>query len=271
MFKKTFYHKTLRKYVTLFGTLFNNIYINRVDGQGTTVDTLKVPIYYGPKQKTLERVDQDANLNRPAESILPRMAFEMSGLSYDPSRKLQTTNKGFVKKNPDNNKLTYVYNPVPYNIGFNLYIMVKNAEDGTRILEQILPYFTPDWTATVNLIADTDALMDVPLVIGDVSVEDTYEGSVADRRTLIWTISFTMKGYLFGPVSKPDTGVITLAKVDFFASMTSNTNGEYVNIYPGMLANGSPTTNATLTVDRSQISADDDWDFIIERGDINNG
>lgn len=275
MFGHTFYHKTLRKYVTLFGTLFNDVYINRANSAGVDVETLKVPIYYGPKQKTLERLDSDPLLNRPAEAILPRMAFEMTGMQYDPSRKLTTASRGFIKENP-NGGVKYAFNPVPYNIDFSLYIMVKNAEDGTRILEQILPFFTPEWTSTVNLISDVDAKLDIPVIIGSVSSEDTYEGGAAERRTIIWTLSFTLKGYIFGPVRKAGAdgsgggGIIKLAKTNFFASLNSNTTGEYSHIYPGLTANGTPTTDPAATVDYTLIDEGDDWAYIVERGYIRN-
>lgn len=273
MFGQTFYHKTLRKYVTLFGTLFNDVYINRVGTNGATLETLKIPITYGPKSKTFVRLDSDPLLNRPFETSVPRMAFEMTGLSYDPSRKLISSNKGYIKVNPDNNGVKYLYNPVPYNIDFSLYIQVKNAEDGTRILEQILPYFTPEWTTTINLISDMDVRMDIPVIISTVTSEDTYEGDASEQRRIIWTLNFTMKGYIFGPVKKPkeiDSGLIKQAQVNFFPHPTSNSSGEYVKIYPGMLANGSPTTDPDLTIDKSLIDSDDDWAFIIERGDVSN-
>jgi len=273
MFGQTFYHKTLRKYVTLFGTLFNDVYINRVNNSDTTIETLKIPITYGPKSKTFQRLDSDPLLNRPFETSVPRMAFEMTGLQYDPSRKLITSNKSQIKVNPANDGIMYLYNPVPYNIDFSLYIQVKNAEDGTRILEQILPFFTPEWTTTVNLISSMDMKMDIPVIISSVTSEDNYEGDASEQRRIIWTLNFTMKGYIFGPVKKPlevDSALIKQAQINFFPSPTSNASGEYVKIYPGLLANGSPTTNAALTIDKSLIDANDDWAFIIERGDVNN-
>lgn len=260
MFSQTFYHRTIRKYVTYFGTLFNDIYINRTL-DGNRIQTLKIPLTYAPKNKALARLEADPDLNRPASVILPFMAFEITSMSYDPMRKLATTNKGFVKKNTNDQRIQYVYNPVPYNINFSLYVLVKNAEDGTKILEQILPYFTPDWTATLNLIPELDVKLDIPVVIQNVRVEDSYEGGYDERRVLTWTLDFEMNGYLFGPVKKG--GVITLANVNFYDSLTANQYSEKVNIYPGLLANGEPTTNASLTIDRSLINEDDDWDYII--------
>lgn len=259
MFGQTFYHRTIRKYVTYFGTLFNDIHITRENSSGNTVQTLKIPITYSPKQKALARLDADPKLNKPASMILPFMAFEMTSLEYDASRKLATINRGHLKKF-DENRLQYVYNPVPYNINFSLYIMVKNAEDGTKILEQILPFFSPDWTATLNLIPELDIKMDTPVVIKSVTSDDSYEGGFEERRVLTWTLDFTMIGYLFGPVKK--NNVIKLANVNFLDS-TSHNFIEGVSVYPGLTANGTPTTDPENTIDKSQINVDDDWGYIV--------
>lgn len=261
MFGQTFYHKTLRKYVILFGTLFNDIYINRVDSSNNNVQTLKVPITYGPKQKTVLRTDGDPQLNRPFSLRTPVMAFEMTGMRYASDRKLTTTKKHSLKVNTLNSEQNkYVYNPVPYDIDFTLYINVKNAEDGTRILEQILPYFTPEWTTTVNIIPEVDAILDIPVVIGSVQSDDTYEGPVDQGRDTIWTLTFTMKGYLFGPVRKGE--VIKLANTNFFPSMSNTATYDRTLVYPGLTANGTPTTNPAETVDRVAIVETDDWAYI---------
>jgi hypothetical protein len=260
MFSQTFYHKTIRKYVTYFGTLFNDIYINRTLND-STIQTLKVPLTYAPKNKALARLEADPELNRPASVIVPFMAFEMTGMTYDPMRKLTTTNKGFVKISEVDQKVKYVYNPVPYNISFSLYILVKNAEDGTKILEQILPYFTPDWTATLNLIPDLDVKMDIPVVIQNVRLDDSYEGSFDDRRIITWTLDFEMNGYLFGPVKKG--GPITLTNINFYESFDAKAYSEKIDIRPGLTADGKPTTNVNATIDRNLINKDDDWDYII--------
>lgn len=269
MFAQTFYHKTIRKYVTLFGTLFNDIYINRTDSDGNEVQTLKIPITYGPKTKVNIRAEGDPNLSRPYEIRLPAMAFEMTRMSYASERKLATFKKHNITVNPLNNEQQkYIYNPVPYDIDFTLYIAVKNAEDGTRILEQILPYFGPEWNTTVNLIPEADVKMDIPVIITSVQSEDTYEGPADTGRVITWTLTFTMKGYLFGPVKKSE--VITLANVNFYANLTTTATYNNVTIIPGLLANGSPTTNASLTIDRSLITEDDDWDYIVIKSTVDN-
>jgi hypothetical protein len=264
MFAQTFYHGHLRKYVVLFGTLFNDIYINRVDrDDGAQLNTLKVPITYAPKDKLLARVDGDPELNRPVAQILPRMSFELNSLSYAPTRKLSTVKKGYVKQDAFSpERLKYIYNPVPYDLNFSLYIAVKNTEDGTRILEQILPYFTPEWTTTIKLIPELDVILDIPTVLTSVSSQDTYDGQYIDRRALVWTLDFSMKGYIFGPVKKSE--VITLANVNFYTTIDNEAPvEENITITPGLTSNGQPTSNAQLTIDRSLISSNSNYGYII--------
>ena len=277
MLGHTFYHNTIRRYVILFGTLFNDIHINRVDTEGGVTQTIKVPISYGPKEKMLARLDADPNLNRPA-IVLPRMSFELTDLNYGPTRKLNTIGK-IVAANPnDANAAKYQYTPVPYDLNFILSIAVKNADDGTRILEQILPFFTPNWNSTVDLIPELGIKLDVPIVLNAVSSEDSYEGDFEARRSIVWTLSFTMKGYIFGP-TRPANGsgggqLIKLANVNFYDTSTyTNIDDavgnldvvESINITPGMLANGSPTSNASLSVSSDQINANSNYGYIITK------
>lgn len=272
MFGHKFYFGSIRKYVTLFGTLFNDIEIDRLDSQSGIYQTLKVPISYAPKEKVLARLDQDPNLDRKFAISLPRMSFELTNINYAPDRKLLTINrnKKVVSSNP--NQLSYQYNPVPYDFMFSLYIVVKNAEDGTRILEQILPFFTPDWTASVNLVPDMDMTLDVPTILIDVTSQDLYEGNFEERRSIVWTISFLMKGYVFGPIKK--SNVITLANTNFFdATLYTDINDavgvapalERTTITPGLTANGEPTSNSSESVARSEIQANDNYGYIISR------
>lgn len=273
MFGRTFYHGTLRKYVTLFGTLFNDIWINREDANGNVVNSQKIPLSYSPREKLLARIegienDQDP-LRQPFAITLPRMGFEITGFEYDSTRKLTTINK-FVRQNTDNPDVRkYQYNPVPYNITFDLSIFVKNTSDGTMILEQILPYFTPEWTTTVQLISDPDITLDIPLILTAVSQDDVYEGSFEERRSLIWTLSFTMKGYFFGPTKRQ--GVIKLANTTFYdATIFDNIDDaideaaglERVTVTPGLDANGNPTTDANVSIDRDEIESSDNYGYI---------
>jgi hypothetical protein len=263
--------------VILFGTLFNDIHINREDTSQGVTRTIKVPISYGPKEKMLARLDADPELKRPA-IVLPRMSFELTDLNYGPTRKLNTIGK-IVAANPnDTNAAKYQYTPVPYDLNFILSIAVKNADDGTRILEQILPFFTPNWNSTVDLIPELGIKLDIPIVLNAVSSEDSYEGDFEARRSIVWTLSFTMKGYIFGP-TRPANGsgngqLIKLANVNFYDTSTyTNIDDavgnldvvEKITITPGLLANGSPTSNAALSVSSDQINANSNYGYIVTK------
>ena len=262
MFGHTFYHNTIRRYVVLFGTLFNGIYINRPDPDHDQIDTIKVPISYGPKDKVLARVTADPNLTRKTAISLPRMAFEITNIQYDGSRKMNTIGKRYKKDSEDPNKTYWEYNPVPYNIDFTLSIIVKNADDGTRIVEQILPFFTPEWVSTVELVPEMDITMDIPIILTSVRLVDTYEGDFETRRTIEWDLTFTCKGYIFGPVHR--NGIIKFANTSIFNALSANTQLSTTTVQPGLLANGSPTSNVSATISRDQIYPDDDFGYIVQ-------
>jgi T4-like virus Myoviridae tail sheath stabiliser len=277
MFGQQFYFQTIRKYVALFGTLFDDIIIERTDSAGDLTAVIKVPITYAPKEKMLARTQQDPNIDRPTATLtMPFMSFEMTDVRYDSDRKLKTIQRTANKLNNSPSSLNYQYMPVPYNFGFRLYILVKNAEDGTKIVEQILPYFTPDFTVTVELIPDMQELKDIPVVLNSVSQEDTYEGNFQERQALIWTLDFTIKGYLYGPVQA--TPIIKYAFVNYYApevpdgklatavgvtSAISETLDQ-----PGLTANGQPTSNAAASIPVSQIQVTDDYGFVITKTDF---
>lgn len=278
MFGKTWHHGTLRKYVIYFGTLFNNLYINRKNATNETVQTIKIPLNYGPKEKFLARLEGNPDLQNAVAISLPRMAFEMTGIRYAPERKLTTIHKEYKITT---NGFSYQYRPVPYDMTFQLSIMVKNAEDGTKIVEQILPYFTPEWTNTLNIMPDLDFKLDVPVILNSVNVEDSYEGSFMERRAIIWTLEFTMKGMLFGPTityknGQGAGGLITQVEANFYsvdrevsfsAAASTGEGADYdltVRVKPGLDANGNPTTNAAISIDRNLIQPDDNYGFIID-------
>ena len=210
MFGTYFYHQTSRKMVVAFGSLFNNIEVRRTDSSDAVTEVIKIPLSYGPKDKMLVRISQDPNLNPKVALTVPRMGFELTSMTYDGARKLNTMGRN-VKTGTTG--LKKQFNPVPYNWDFSLYVFVKNAEDGTQILEQILPFFTPDFTVTMTLISGMTIKMDIPLVLNSVSSEDTYEGDFATRRSIIWTLSFVMKGFLYPSVTD-NAKVITSSVVD---------------------------------------------------------
>jgi len=210
MFGTYFYHQTSRKMVVAFGSLFNNIEVRRTDSNDAVTEVIKIPLSYGPKDKMLVRISQDPSLNPKVALTVPRMGFELTSMTYDGARKLNTMGRN-VKKGTTG--LKKQYNPVPYNWDFSLYVFVKNAEDGTQILEQILPFFTPDFTVTMTLISGMTVKMDIPLVLNSVTSEDSYEGDFASRRSIIWTLSFLMKGFLYPSVTD-NAKIITSSVVD---------------------------------------------------------
>lgn len=275
MFGQNFYFSTIRKYVTLFGTLFDDISIIRTDKTGNPTAVIKVPITYAPKEKMLARVQQDPAIDRPSATLpLPYMSFEMTGMKYANDRKLNTIGRVVTTNNNINNKYNYQYNPVPYDIGFRLYIYVKNAEDGTKIVEQILPFFTPDFTTTLKLIPEMDIRMDIPTVMNNITQTDSYDGAFQERRAIIWTLDFTVKGYIYGPVKK--SPVILFANTLFYTPRGDIDKAigvedyvSYVHIQPGLTANGQPTSNAELSIDPHYIVATDDFGYVIETGDNN--
>lgn len=259
MFGNTFGHGTLRKYIIYFGTLFNNIYINRYDSGGSLIQNMKVPLNYGPREKFLARLDGNPDLNRPIAIQLPRMTFEVTNITYDSNRKLPLTNKISAPNPNDPTGVLYQYMPVPYNLDITLSIMVKNAEDGTYIIEQILPYFNPMWAATLNLVPELGIKHDIPITLDNVVCEDTYEGDFLTRRAIIWTLNFTLKGYFFGPTISANTGIIK--EIDLNMSIppgnvlmefaNPNTAPSQVNmeIFPAQYANGQPAySNTSLFV-----------------------
>ena len=214
MLGSTFYHQTIRKYVAVFGTLFNDINIERKNSSGDVVERLKVPLAYGPKQKWLLAIQDTTADRKVVATRTPRMGFSMTGISYDTARKLNTIGRN-VKANTSSTTTSMVtmYNPVPYNFDFSLFILVKNAEDGTQILEQILPYFTPEFTVTVNTIPDMNIKADVPILLNSSDVADEYEGDLSARRTITWTLSFTLKGFIYPNVTSGE--IIKSIEVNF--------------------------------------------------------
>lgn len=333
----------MRKYITYFGTLFNNISVVRKNAENNAEQIISVPITYGPKMHWLTRTTQDPDLvERNNTAIqLPRISFEIIGLNYDGERKLQTLNRTTKRANTDSSLVYTQFTPVPYDINFQLTIYSKNADDALQIVEQIVPYFNPDYTATLKLIENVDYSVDVPVILASIVNEDSYEGSLpADRRYIFYTLLFNMKAYFWGPTRKG--GLIKKAFVNFYtdtearrADLTYDLNigqfdrfevvtqnqannkiasgkiyfanstilklyevqgnfeantlitgsssnavgtvisansssvaGERLIVQPAMLANGSPTSNAALSVPLDLIGPEDTYGISVNIEDL---
>jgi len=217
MLGQYFYHEIIRKTIVSFGTLFNNIYIRHEDKKNNVIDETKVGLSYGPMQKFVAKLEQQANLTKPIAITLPRMSFEMVSLQYDPARKTSVTQtfrtcdkSGDIKK---------VYMPVPYNIGFELSIYSKLSDDALQIIEQILPFFQPSFNLTVELVDSIGEKRDVPVILDTIDMQDDYEGDFTVRRALIYTLRFTAKTYLFGPIAESSDGLIRKVQVDMYTGI----------------------------------------------------
>lgn len=271
-FTNHFYHSLTRKYVAIFGSLFDKLSIKRYDNdlQKTVLQTIPVPISYGPWAKFLARVESDPILNRKYQMALPRMTFELEGISYDPERRSSLLNKIIINKDDK----TFVYNPAPYKLNFTLSIIASHVEDGTQIIEQILPFFQPSYTPSVFLIEGLEEPIDISIDLDNVSSEDVYEDDYKGLRFVKWTLTFTMKGYYFGPAKTKkiikfvDVKIKTQEKNDEFLS-------SIITAQPGLDVNGNPTTNIDETINYQSINIDDAWaeliqihsiDEIIEKG-----
>jgi hypothetical protein len=247
-----FYHEILRRTVISFGSLFNEIAIKHVNNTDQVVSVIKVPLAYGPTQKFLARLNQSPNLNKPVQITLPRMSFEFTGLTYDATRKATTTQTFTAKSVEDGTETKKAYLPVPYNMQFELSIMSKLNDDALQIIEQILPYFQPAYTMTVDLVKTINEKRDIPVILENITMQDDYEGDFTTRRVLIYTLRFTAKTYLFGPVSSATRDIIKKSTISYIGGdLISNPSREIVySVEPRAIKNytGIILTNITNDV-----------------------
>lgn len=274
MLGTTFSHETIRSYVVAFGTLFNSVQIWRKDSAGTKQQTIDVPLSYAPKEKWLARMNQDPNLENDSGIILPRMSYELSSMVYAADRKLNTMQRTSVGSKTSASKKSYAWAPVPYDFFFTLFIYARNNRDASMIVEQILPFFTPEFTVTVKEMTDLGVNVDVPVILNTVNKEETYEGNYDQLRSIVWTLDFTVKGVLYGPVR--DASIIKKAYVDFYVpTSTEKLVGTAQSLEGGTttsirLANSTPSsvddfyvggnlliTSGTGATSNSQITAYD--------------
>ncbi len=228
-----FYNRTIRKVVVAFGSLFNDIILQRYTLDGATKkEVFRVPLSYGSKEKYLTRITSDPNLTKSIATVVPRISFELIGLGYDSSRKQVSTLQNFSYNTADGLKTQYA--PIPYNFDFTLSIYVRNHEDGTQILEQILPFFTPDFNVTVNFNSNMTQKYDMPIILNSASPEVDYEGDMLSTRLIIWTLDFTAKGFIYPPV-KTSQNIIEQANTNLHIDTISRTSQKVFVDY----ANGS--------------------------------
>ena len=248
-----FYNEILRSCIIGFGSLFNGIEVQHTNDSGTQ-SVIQVPIAYGPTQKFLARLQQEANLNRPVQMTLPRMSFEFTSLQYDSTRKTTKT-QSFLTTTPDGSEIKRVYAPVPYNMGFTLSIYTKLNDDMLQIIEQILPYFQPHYNLSIKFLGNLNEIRDIPVQLDSISMDDDYEGNFETRRALVYTLTFTAKTYLYGPVADVSGDIIRKVTVGCSALSTDGSVRTRDLTY-------QVTPRATKDYDNSLISSiDEDVDL----------
>lgn len=253
-----FYFQLLRKYETYFGYLFSNLYFKR-EYDDALGQLIKVPIQWGSKNKQMVRVDADPNIAKDTSLTVPRMSYRYTNIRYDATRKLPTTVRT-AARSIDPNKLKSQFTPMPFDIDFELNIVVNQLEDGTRITEQIYPFFTPDWTATLDLIPEMGEQRDIPVIYKSTQIDDNFAGDMLENRLIIYTLQFTMKAYLYGPVvEKP---IIKFSNTNFYFDANSGLL-ESIMVTPGLTVANTPTTNAANSVAANTIYIDDNFGYVV--------
>ena len=253
-----FYNQAVRKTVISFGTLFNNIELKKtVNGQ--VLETEKVPLAYGPKQKFLYRLQGNPTDGRKVAITLPRIYFEMTGIDYDASRKTPATQKYKTVINDNGNEVRTQYVPVPYNISFEVGILCKSQDDGLQILEQILPFFQPSFSMSLKFIPDMDEVRDVAVVLNSVDFDDDWEDDFSTRRSITYTMQFTAKSYIYGPYTKAD--VIRKSRIIETIGDTA-VNKRHVELSYTPKAKTDINQDGQVTAaDDALVTADDDFGF----------
>ena len=253
----TYYNKSIRKIIVGFGNIFDNITLVRYNPDDSESERFIVPIAYASKERYVMRLESDPDLDKKVQITLPRMSFEMNGISYDSSRKQNTNVKKY--KEQSDGSITSQYNPVPYNFDFSLYIYVRNIEDGSQIIEHILPFFAPDYTIKINMVPEMGIVKEVPVVLKDTKYEVEYEGMKEnDTRVVIWTLNFTVHGYIYGSTT-PNSSIIRTAITNIFDDVTSDSvvvfnmantgNGIYQTgeiVYQGYSVNNSTASGKVV-------------------------
>ena len=233
-----FYHSTIRKSIIAFGNMFNNITIDRKNSSGAVVQSLRIPLAYAPRQKFLARIAQQPVVEETSQQvILPRMSFEMTGIMYDPQRRISLVQQN-RSLNTSTTSLNAQYAPTPYNMNLSLYIYSKNQDDALQIVEQILPYFNPDYNLSFKAIPSMGITHDLPILLENITYEDDYEGDLSTRRSIIWTLNFVMKLNFYGPINRQ--GIIRRVDVDTYsdAELSKRINQYDVTASPSTAAPG---------------------------------
>lgn len=267
MFGSIFYHNLTKKYITVFGNMFDTITIRRFNAAKQKLQSIQVPLSYGPSQKYIKYLLNPPE-DRKISTTLPRMSFAMMQYSIDAERKVGTTQKRKHFVSGDKKSATTSFVETPYKLEFELYIYGKNQDDCTQIIEQIIPYFNPTYTNSVNVIPElgTQGNYDVQTTLNSIMLQDEYEGNNEETRFVVYTVSFTMDVFFFGPVST--TGVIKRVQTDIAIvkdePVLDTTKGRNIRLTttPGLTEDGEPTTDYELSIPYQEIEENDPYGFV---------
>ena len=244
-----FYNETIRKTVIAFGTLFNNIKIKKFASDGKAISQIKVPVAYGPMQRFLARIEQQANFDDNVAITLPRISFEITSYAYDPSRKSSPITK-FTGKGSDKTKHKKIFLPVPYEIGFRLSFACKLQDDALQIVEQILPHFQPSYNVTVNMLEGVEEKRDIPFTLANVSFSDEYEGDFSTRRFIQYDLDFVAKTYFYSEIPTDESGIIKKVQVDYSTAIKAPRAQRYT-VVPQAVKDYNDDTATTITAEIS--------------------
>ena len=264
------YHEIIRKTIIAFGTLFNSIELRHTKQDGSEFSTVKVPIAYGPSEKFIARLEQKPDPRRRVSITLPRLAFELTGIQYDNTRKVSTmqTFKTFTKDG--SKQARKVFMPVPYNLGFRLSILTQYNEDAMQIIEQILPIFQPAFNVTVDLVSSIGEKRDVPLVLENINFEDNYTSGYEEKRVIVHQLQFTAKTYLFGAIADNNEGLIKKVQVDYHTTTNRKTAKRELRYVATPRAlkdyNDDNTTKlvADITAEQTQFQVNDATSLVVD-------
>lgn len=210
MARPIFYNGTIKKLIAAFGTVFDDISIVTDHG-----DTIKVPIYYSPRDKFIAYFIEYGDLEAAGISdALPRMGFEITSFNFSPDR----YSNPLSKMTTPTAEGKFTYSRMPYDLEFALYIGTIKFEDGLKIVEQILPFFTPELNITVKDKPEFGHETDVPILFNSIGYEVMYEGSFDTKRSIQWQLGFTMKGWLYGDTKQMSVikkTIVDLNDIDF--------------------------------------------------------
>tara|TARA_B100000902_G_scaffold188382_1_gene180300 strand:+ start:1746 stop:2549 length:804 start_codon:yes stop_codon:yes gene_type:complete len=257
MLGQHFYNEAIRKTVVGFGTLFNNIELKKVDpSTGAVLEVEKVPLAYGPKQKFLTRLEQNPDVANKVAITIPRLYFEMTAITYDSARKTSPVQKYRTVIDDNGKEVKTQYVPVPYDMSFELGIIAKSQDDGLQILEQILPFFQPNFNIAVNMVKDMDERKDIAIVLNNINYEDDWDDSFLDRRSIVWTLNFVAKSYIYGPYT--NTGIIRKAIIyESVGDLAASRRNAAYSYSPKALEDNNSDGQITTADDELVISTDD--------------